>query len=814
MLSDFKYAFRMLAKSPAFTAVAVLTLALGIGANSAIFSVVDTVLLRPLPFPRPHELVMVWGVVPHEGGEHDVDSYPDYVDLRDQSKTVQHLAAFTRSGAVLSGNEDARLLQGIAITSDIFDVLEVSPFLGRRYTRAEDNPDARVVVLTYEGWQRFFAGDSKIIGQQVVLSSRSYTVLGVMPKGWRFPAQEEVKDYLMPLEPVIAVGGFSASSALTRRGSHSYSLVGRLKTGVSQRQAEAELNTIANRLAEQYSDTNFDRHELVVGLHEDITGDVRPALTVLLCAVGLVLLIACANVANLLLARATARRREIAIRTALGASRNRIVRQLLAEGVLLSILGGVGGLLLAWWGIDILRALGPRDLPRVSEIGINLSVCAFTFAVAIISTMIFALIPALQASKPDVNQSLQEGGKGAIGGRETHRLRAILVTSQVALSLLLLAGAGLLIKSFANLRATNPGFDPRKAMTVGVALPTAKYPKPEMHKQFFAALLPKLKALPGIESVGAAMPLPFSGNSRGSTFTIAGQPPIAVGNHPAAGHLTVTGGYFRTLRIPILSGRSFDDRDTKEGQLAIMVNEAFARKYLGGVGRAVGQQVLIDRDDPNPPPCEVIGVVGDSHHESLAVETGPEFYVPNTQEIERRMDVVLRTATPKIAGLDAAVRNAVHELDKDLYLGKVRPVEELLSTSLAQPRFNMILLGVFAAVAMVLAAIGIYGVIAYGVAQRTKEIGIRMALGAQRSDMLAMVLGQGFALVLAGIAIGFVASLGATRLLRTLLFGVAANDISIYAIVIVLLGGAAFLASYIPARRAMKVDPMVALRYE
>ena len=380
MLADVRYAFRMLAKSPGFTAVAIVTLALGIGANSAIFSVVDAILLRPLPFPHPDELVMVWGNVPHEGGGKDVDSYPDYIDLRKQSKTIRHLAAFSRAGVVLSGNEESRLLQGVVVTSDIFDVLGVSPFLGRRYTRAEDNADARVVVLTYEGWHRVFAGDPKIIGQQVVLSSRSFTVIGVMPPGWRFPVQDQAKDYLMPLEPVV-------TKDLARRGSHSLSLVGRLKSGITARAAESELNAIANRLAKQYPDTNFDRHQLVVGLHEDTVGNVRPALTVLLCAVGLVLLIACANIANLLLARATARRREIAIRTALGASRNRIVWQLLAEGLLLSVIGGAAGLLLAWWGVDLLRALGPRDLPRLSDIAVNSTVCSFTFGIALASTI-------------------------------------------------------------------------------------------------------------------------------------------------------------------------------------------------------------------------------------------------------------------------------------------------------------------------------------------------------------------------------------------------------------------------------------------
>ncbi|MEP6938095.1 MAG: ABC transporter permease, partial [Chthoniobacterales bacterium] len=749
---------------------------------------------------------MIWGAVRQQALDKDVDSFPDYADYRDRNQSFTAMAAYTRASGVLNASDEARM-EGLAATHDIFDVLGVGPVIGRGYTREEDKTGGPPVIVLSDGlWRRAFGADPKIVGQQINLAGKSTTVLGVMPPGWKFPVQDEKIEYLMPLEQLIP-------TELARRGSHFLSLVGRMKPGITLKQTEAELVGIAARMEKQYPDTNTNRSVWLAQLHDDIVGRVRPALLVLLGAVALVLLIACANVANLLLARAAARSREIAIRTALGASRSRIVRQLLAESFLLALIGGGGGLLLAWWGVDVLGALGPRGLPRIGEIAINAKVCAFTFAAAVISTIAFGVLPALQLSRSDVNESLQQGSKGSTGGLHTNRARAVLVVSQVSLSLLLLAGAGLLIKSFFNLRATNPGFEPARLVTLDMALPKLRYSEPDKQRQMYQQLLQKLAGLPGVESIGGVAPLPFSGNSRGSTFTIAGHPALAPGNHPGASHLTVAPGYFATMKIPVRAGRAIDQRDTKDSAPVIMVNEAFARRFLPNV-HPIGQRVIIDRDDPNPLALEVVGLIANTKHDELGEIEAPEMYVPFAQEPERSMDLVLRVSSENLVGLDASIRRAIKEIDKDVFVPGAEPMTDLLANQLAQPRFNMMLLCAFAGVAMVLAAVGIYGVIAYSVAQRTKEIGIRMALGAQRIDMLRMVLRQSLGLVLVGITIGIVAALAATRLLGSLLYGVGANDLTTYGAVVLLLGGAALLASYLPARRAMKVDPMIALRYE
>jgi putative ABC transport system permease protein len=807
MFTDLKYALRMLVKAPGFTVIAILTLALGIGANSAIFSVIDAVLLHPLPFPKPNELVAVWSQVAHNKLEKETESVPDYVDLRDQSQTLSALAAFTRAGAVLNGTEEARQLQGVAITSDIFPVLGIPPARGRVYTREDDNVDARVVVLTDYAWKTYFNRDPKIVGKQISLSWRLYTVLGVMPPGFQFPVEGERAEYLQPLHPLVP-------EYVNKRDSHFIRMVGRLKPGVTVQQCDAEMKTMAARLAAEYPKSNTDRSERVSSLHNDIVGDVRPALVTILAAVGFVLLIACANVANLLLARASARQREIAIRTALGASRTRMVGQLLGEGFLLSIFGAAGGLLIAWWGIDLLRVFGPHDVPRLGEVAINAAVFFFTFAVAIFSTLLFALVPALQVTRPNVNESLQGGNRGAVGP-ESHHLRRLLVIAQVALSLLLLAGAGLLIKSFANLRATKPGFDPQHAIVAELILPKAKYPEPEKHRQFFEQVLPKLAALPGVEAAGAAFPMPFSNNDWGSTFSIVGQPPRPPGQELESSHLTVTPDYFRAMGTPLLRGRVFDSRDTKDAPPVIIVNDLLAQRFFPD-GNAIGQQIIVLHGENNQPtaPKEIVGVVGGSRHESLAIQPLPEFYIPAAQDPQRRMDVVIRTTASDPVGLQTSLRNIVHEFDKDLFIPTLEPLEKRIGVTLAQPRFNMMLLGAFAGVALMLAAIGIYGVIAYTVAQRTKEIGIRMALGAQRIDMLTMILRQSFVVIGIGLVVGIFGALAVTRLMSSLLYGVSASDLSIYAIVTIVLSGAALIATYFPARRAMTVDPMVALRYE
>ena len=810
MLTDLKYALRMLIKAPVFAVIAILTLALGIGANSAIFSVIDTVLLRPLPFKNPDEIVMLWGRYVNDSGpvRGNVHSFPDYIDLRDQSQSIAAMAAYTRTAGTLASAEDAKYLEGLAITPEIFEVLGVPPLLGRGFTKEDAKNEAdRVVVLSYPLWKSSFGGDPQIVGQQVMLSSRPHTVIGVMPPGWKFPVEDEHIDYALPLE-------YLGAQTLSNRGAHFLSVVGRLKPGVPIQKAEAELTSIASRLSKQYPDTNLNFTGMaVVSLHSDVVGEVRPALIVLLGAVALVLLIACANVANLLLARAASRSREIAIRTALGASRALVIRQLLCESMVLAVLGGAAGLLLAWWGVDLLGAAGPQGLPHLGQIQVNFTVCAFTFALAIGSTLLFGLVPALQVSRPSVNESLQQGAKGSTGGLHTNRLRAFLVVSQVSLSLLLLAGAGLLIKSFLNLRATNPGFDPIRLMTLQISLPRVRYPEFDQQIRAHEAIMEKLAAIPGVESAGGVNPLPLGGNIRGLSMMVSGAAPLPPGNHPGAGYLMVQPDYFKAMKIPVLQGRDFTRADKKDSPLVVMINEAFAKKYFAN-RNPIGQQVMIDRGEGKAPPCEVVGVVGNSRHDSLAAPPGPEMYVPFSQDPARSLDIVLRVASTNLVGLNGDVKRAVHEVDKDLYVPTLEPMSTFLSTQLAQPRFNMMLLAVFAAVAMVLAAIGIYGVIAYSVTQRTREIGIRMALGAQRTQMLGMVLRQSMLLVVIGIAIGFVVALAATRVMSTLLYGVSANDLSIYAVVITLLGAAALLASYIPARRAMRVDPMVALRYE
>jgi putative ABC transport system permease protein len=810
MLTDLKYAFRMLIKAPVFAVIAILTLALGIGANSAIFSVIDTVLLRPLPFKNPEQIVNIWGRYPTDNGRFrgNVHSFPDYVDLRDQSQSFAAMAAYTRTGGTLSLAEDAKALEGLAITPDVFEVLGVPPLLGRAFTKEDAKNEAdRVVVLTYPLWKSAFGSDPKIIGQKVTLSARPHTVIGVMPPGWKFPVEDEHIDYALPLE-------YLGQQYLGNRGSHFLTVVGRLKPGVGIKRAEAESTAIASRLSKEYPDTNLNfTGTAVVSLHSDVVGDVRPALMVLLGAVGLVLLIACANVANLLLARAASRSREIAIRTALGASRTLVVRQLLCESLLLAVLGGCAGLLLAWWGVDLLGAAGAQGLPHLGQIKVNTSVCAFTFALAIGSTLLFGLIPALQVSKPAVSQSLQQGAKGSTGGLHTNRLRAFLVVSQVSLSLLLLAGAGLLIKSFYNLRATNPGFDPVRVMTLSINLPRIRYPEVDQQIRTYDLIMEKLAAIPGVEAAGGVNPLPLGDNQRSSSFMPSGAAPLPRGNHPGASYLLVKPEYFKTMKIPVLQGRDFNRSDTKDSPLVIMINEAFAQKHFPGKN-PVGQQVMIDQPENKFNTHEVVGVVANTRHDSLAEPQGPEMYVPFSQDPGRSLDIVLRVSSTNLVGLNGDVKRAVHEIDKDLYVPTLAPMTSFVARHLAQPRFNMMLLGVFAGVAMVLAAIGIYGVIAYSVTQRTREIGIRMALGAQKTQMLGMVLRQSLTLVVIGIAIGFLVALGATRVMSTLLYGVGANDFSIYAAVITLLGAAALLASYIPARRAMKVDPMVALRYE
>ncbi|HEY3662302.1 MAG TPA: ABC transporter permease [Chthoniobacterales bacterium] len=812
-MNDLRYALRMLLKSPGFTLVAVLTLALGIGANSAIFSVIDAVLLRSLPFPDPSRLTMVWSSSPqHPGEDRGVHSYPDYLDFRAQNKTFTALAAYTGASTIWGTGEDSTDVPGLAATSDLFAVLGSKPLLGRGFSREDEKPGAaRVVVLSYAFWQKRFAGDPNIIGRQIKSADHVYTITGVMPRGWKYPVQREEVDYIAPLQPF-----FSGSSTdyLNRRGAHFLSVVGRLKPGVDLRTATADLQTIAAQLTKQYPDTDAGRSARAVDLQSDVVGDVRPALLVLSAAVALVLLIACANVANLFLARAAGREREIAIRTALGANRFQIVRQLLIETSILALLGGAAGLLLASWSTDALVAFGPADLPRLDEIHFNGAVVAFTFGVALLTSLIFGLIPALQASRPQVEQSLKEASRGSTGGVRSQRLRSAFVVLQFAFSLVLLVGAGLLIRSFASLSAVQPGFDANGVLTFWQALPKARYDGAQKQVQFFDQLLTKLKSLPGIEEAGLVSPMPFGGDDSHRTFTIVGQPAPPQGMEPSASRLTTNGSYFHTMRIPVQSGRVFEPRDQQQGTPVMMINAAFAAKYFPHQN-PLGQRAYIGAAPANgDPPRQIVGVVGTTKHGSLAEEEAPEFYVPFTQEPDNYTEIVVRTTGAELSGMESMIRRAVHEIDPQQFVPEVRPLTRLIGRTLAQSRFNTGLLGAFAGVAMLLAAVGIYGVIAYSVAQRTKEIGIRMALGAQKHQMMGMILRQSLTMAAIGIGVGLLGAFAATRLLSALLFGVGTTDLRTYGSVVLLLGVAALAAGFFPARRAMKVDPVIALRYE
>jgi putative ABC transport system permease protein len=811
MLNDLRYALRQLIRSPGFTFVAVLTLALGIGANSAIFSVIDAVLLRSLPFPNPDRLTMVWATAPQRPGEDKaVHSLPDFRDLRAQNHTFAAMSAYTGVSAIWGTGENSEDVPGLAATFDIFDVLGVRPLLGRGFGPEDDKPEAaRVVVISHSFWQRHFAGDPKIIGQQATVAGKVYTITGVMPRGWKFPIQNEKVDYVAPLLPLFSS---QTPNYMERRGAHFLAIVGRMKPGVDLRTATADLQTIAAQLAKQYPDSNAGRTERAVALQSDLVGDVKPALFVLLAAVVLVLLIACANVANLFLARAATREREIAIRTALGASRFQIVRQLLLETSLLALLGGAAGLLLAWWGVDLLRAAGPANLPRLEEIRVNGLVVAFAFGIACLTSLIFGLIPALQASRPQIEQSLKEAARGSTGGTRSHRLRSAFVVSQFALSLVLLVGAGLLIRSFAQLRTVQPGFEANGVVTFWQTLPKARYGEVDQQTQFFDKLLAKLTTVPGIEKVGLVSPLPFSGNEQGRTFTIVGHPAPAEGMEPAASLLTTDGAYFQTMRIPLKRGRLFDARDGKDAKPVVLINETFARKYFPNEN-PLGQRVQIGRREDGPP-REISGIVGTAKHGNLAEADEAEYYLPFAQAPDRYSDIVVRTSEPPPAGLETMIRRAVHDIDAQQFIPTLKPLPELVSATLSQSRFNTALLGTFAAVAIILAAVGIYGVIAYNVTQRTKEIGIRMALGAQRRQMLTMILHQSLTMAAIGIGVGLLGAFAATRLLSALLFGVGTTDLLTFGAVIILLGAAALFAALLPARRAMKVDPVIALHYE
>ena len=810
LLQDILFGLRMLLKSPSISIVATIALALGIGANTAIFSVVNAVLLRPLPFPDSDSLVSVFETDTQRGQQRGSHSYPNFFDLRSQNTVFERVASYNSGDFIMTGRGEPARLQGSVVTADLFPLLGVAPVLGRMFHPDEDNPSQdRVVMLSHSLFQKRFNSDPSILNQAITLDGRSFTVVGVMPPSFEFPIQND------PVELWTTIAGHASGKdpVTAQRGAHFLRVIGRLKPGVTRDQAQAELTAIAARLEQQYPDTNTRKGLKVEAALTALVGDIRPALLILLGAVACVLLIACANVANLLLARATSRHKEMAIRTALGASRRRVIRQLLTESVMLSILGGAVGLLLAVWWSDLLVALGKEDIPRAVHVGLDWRVLGFTLGISLLTGLIFGLAPAFHSSKSELVESLKEGGRGTSEGARRNRVRNVLVVTELAIAVVLLVGAGLLIQSLWRLRNVNSGLQPQNVLTFTVGLPEIKY-NTDRQTQFFIDLKGRLESMPGVQSASTIYPLPLSGDRFVISFEIEGRP-MPPKDHPNGDFFTTGVGYFRAMGIPIIRGRDFDDRDKHGSTPVIIITETFARQYFPNedpIGKRIHPGISsIEGEDSMM--REIVGVVGDVRNRTLSTEARPAYYVPHTQVPFSQMVAVVKTAgEPR--SMISGVTKEVASMDADIPLFGVKSMEEYLSTSVAAPRFNTTLLSIFAAVALVLTIVGLYGVMSYSVAQRTNEIGIRLALGAQSRDVLLMIVKQGSTLILLGLGIGLLGAFALTRLIASLLFGVTAKDPFTFAAVSVLLALVALMACYIPAWRATKVDPLKAIRYE
>ncbi|HEV2884228.1 MAG TPA: ABC transporter permease [Pyrinomonadaceae bacterium] len=801
LLKDISYGIRNLIKRPGFFAVAVITLALGIGANSAIFNTVNAVLLRPLSFPESENIVLLEGINPAQGITDSNMSVPDLVDWQSQNQSFEQIAGFISGGALLTSNEETERVLASWVSGDFFALMRTNVALGRNL-QADDarKEPVEVAVLSYGLWQKRFGGDPKVIGSKVTVSGGSVTIVGVMPNGFDFPQQSQMW-FPFPLD-----------ASAERRDNRYVNVIARLKPGVTVPQAQADLDTINQRLSQSYGETNTGWSTRVTNLREQLVSGMRTSLLVLLGAVAIVLLIACANVANLLLARATARRKEIAVRTALGASRLRIVRQLLTESLLLSIIGGVFGFGLSVWLTRLLVAISPPNTPRFEEIGIDSRVFLFTVGITLLTGLVFGVAPALQTSRLDLNENLKESGRRGAGGERHNRLGSLLIVSEVALSFMLLVGAGLLVKSFMRMRDVSPGFNPNNVLTMRMGLMPGKYAQGEPRAQVFRQAVEKIKAVPGVEAVGGVLSLPLGGDTFnvGRSYIREGRP-FTPEESANATYLVITPNYFRALQIPLAGGREFTDQDNNQSPKVVIVNQSMARQLWPGES-PIGKRITIWRDEKFP--REIVGVVGDTKA-SLNTDAGSQMYVPYSQDANwGSLTLAMRTTTSDPASLAPAVKNEIRSLDKSAPVYNVKTMEDVLATSVADRRTSMLLFSTFAVVAMLLSMIGIYGVTAYYVTQRTHEIGIRMALGAQLRDVMKLVLKRGVTLALVGVAVGVAGALALTRLLSTLLFGVTAVDLATFASVSLGLIAVAILACYIPARRATKVDPLVALRYE
>jgi predicted permease len=802
-MQDLKYGLRVLRKSPGFAAAAVLVLALGIGANTAIFSLVNAVLLRPLPLPEPERLMLVWHVPPAKsfpGVTRFSVSAANFLDWREQNHSFTGMAALGRPSMNLTGGTQPESLTAGAVTGDFFSVAGVSPTIGRVFGEEEDHPGhEKVVVLSYAFWQGHFGSNKNAMGQRLTLDGEPYTVIGVMPPKFDFPPQAQLWVPMAWTDKQRAV-----------RGDHNDAVIARLRPGVEIKQAQAEMDTISARLQQQYPVDDAGWGAVVVPLREELVGDIRPALLVLLGAVAFVLLIACANVANLTLAKTWGRRKEIAIRTVLGASRGRVLRQVLSETVLLSLAGGVLGVFLARAVISVVLAKFADQLPRLWEIGVDAGVLGFTLVVSVLTGIVSGFAPAWRLTKTNLNEAMKQGMGKTDADSGGNRTRSVLVASEVALSLVLLVGAGLMVRSLWNLRKVDPGFDARNVLTLQVTLPETKYKDTRAKGEFSAQVLERVRALPGVESAGAISSLPLTGGSM-QPFTLEGRPEVPMAEQPEVAVREIAPGYLRSMRIPLLAGREISSTDTAERPAVAMVSESFAKEYWPAEN-PIGKHLTLTFYPGIP--REVVGVVGDVKQGGLDMQMTDGTIYNSLEQIGRtRARFVVRATVPPTS-LVSAVTSAIHQVDRDQPVTNVETMEDVVDASIFQQRFSMLLLGAFAGLAMLLAAVGIYSVLAYGVRRRVREIGIRMALGAQMGDVLRMVIYDGLRPTLIGLAIGLAGALALGRVVSSMMFGVKATDPATFVAVSGMLAAVALGACVIPAWRAARVDPMTALREE
>jgi len=799
IFKDIRYGFRSLLKRPGFTAIALIALALGIGANTAIFSLVNAVVIRPLPYPDPDRLVWVWASI--RNGINTASVSPaDFLDYRSQNKTFEQFAA-SGVGAVpvnLTGGGDPERLMSSIVTGNYFDTFRIAPALGRGFTLDNEKPGQdQVVVLSYALWQRRFGGDPGIINKTIVLDDKPRLVIGVMGADVSLP---QAADLWVPMN-------FDSDPEMKMRFAHFIRPIGRLKEGVSLAQAQADTDIIASALEEQFPDSTSGWSLRLVSLREQLVGGSRTMVFILFGAVGFVLLIACANVANLLLVRATARQKEIALRTALGASRLRIVRQMLTESLLLSVLGGALGAVLAAWGVEVLVSLSEGNLPPTANVRIDATVLAFTLLVSLFTGLLFGLAPSFRTMKVNLIDSLKEGARGGAEGPLRNRTRSLLVVFESAVAVMLLIGAGLLVRSLIALQQVDPGLDPKNVLTLSVTLSRNKYNTPEKTSNFFQELEQRLSNLPGVEPAGFVTELPLSGQSNDMPYIVEGRPPVSPDQRSFAEFRRVNQNYFSSFRIPLLRGRNFSEQEVRQSDKVIIVSQQFVNSVFPNEA-ALGKRLITGlRGEP----YEIVGIVGDIRHTSLAATPAAAMYFPTRES--GRMNVVIRTQNDPLS-IVGSVRKEVQAMDPDQPIAAVKPMKDWLDASVAAPRYNMTLLGLFAALAMILAATGIYGVMSYSVAQRTHEIGVRMALGAQQFDVLKLVVRQGMLLTLVGVVVGLGGAYALTRVMTSFLFGVTEKDPLTFGVVAALLMAVAFIACFVPARRATKVDPLEALRYE